>query len=151
MPYVTTRPRLEDHFDSELDLPLRDGRPGQPARHAGRCSSPIENVRVVRSGRRRKVGMVHDVKDLSAELHVEILRDLLDAIVLVPFAKLRLANKAKFFAAVKVVNILINVALNFILILKYKMGSIAVGKGNFFGLVGLLTMLEISLKWKGGY
>lgn len=71
----------------------------------------------------------------------------LDAIVLVPFAKLRLANKAKFFAAVKVVNILINVALNFILILKYKMGLEAVFISNLAAsAVTLILLLPVILK-----
>jgi O-antigen/teichoic acid export membrane protein len=46
----------------------------------------------------------------------------LDAMAIIPFAALRLERKAKTFAAVKVLNILINVVLNIILLLVLKMG-----------------------------
>ncbi len=49
-----------------------------------------------------------------------------DAIALVPFARLRLQNKAFKFAAIKSINILVNLILNVILILKFKMGIEAV-------------------------
>lgn len=45
-----------------------------------------------------------------------------DAIALVPFAYLRLNNKAKVFAAFKIINVVINVAMNFILIVGFGMG-----------------------------
>lgn len=47
---------------------------------------------------------------------------LFDAIVLIPFANLRLQRKAKKFAAIKLINILLNLGLNFVLILYYWMG-----------------------------
>lgn len=45
-----------------------------------------------------------------------------DALSIVPFAYLRQANKAKLFAAIKFLNILINVSLNILLLVKYNMG-----------------------------
>jgi O-antigen/teichoic acid export membrane protein len=53
-----------------------------------------------------------------------------DALVIVPFARLRLKNKAKRFAAFKIINIVLNVVLNFVLILVFKMGIIAVFISN---------------------
>ncbi|MEE9430470.1 MAG: oligosaccharide flippase family protein [Melioribacteraceae bacterium] len=50
----------------------------------------------------------------------------LDSSSLIPFANLRLERKAKKFATIKIVNIIINVALNLILILKYKFGIEAI-------------------------
>ncbi len=71
----------------------------------------------------------------------------LDAIVLVPFARLRLVNKAKKFAAVKIINIAVNVALNFILILKYKMGIEAVFISNLAAsVITLLILLRDIIK-----
>ena len=49
-----------------------------------------------------------------------------DAIALVPFAFLRLNNKAKVFAAFKIINVVINVAMNFILIMGFGMGIEAI-------------------------
>lgn len=47
---------------------------------------------------------------------------LFDAVVLIPFANLRLQRKAKKFAAIKIINIVLNLGLNFVLIIKYKLG-----------------------------
>lgn len=65
-----------------------------------------------------------------------------DAIVLVPFAYLRLKNKAKLFTAVKLTNISINIALNFILILVFKLGLVAIFISNLFASV--ITFLLLS-------
>ncbi len=46
----------------------------------------------------------------------------LDAIVIIPFAYLRQAGKAKKFASFKFLNILINVSLNIILLIQFKLG-----------------------------
>ncbi|MDI6780119.1 MAG: polysaccharide biosynthesis C-terminal domain-containing protein [Bacteroidota bacterium] len=46
----------------------------------------------------------------------------LDAIVIIPFASLRQTGKAKKFALIKFLNILINVSLNIILLVKFKLG-----------------------------
>lgn len=64
-----------------------------------------------------------------------------DAIVLVPFAYLRLNNKAKVFAGIKIVNIAVNVALNLLLILVFKMGIEAVFISNLAASALTLIML----------
>ena len=53
-----------------------------------------------------------------------------DSIAVLPFIKLRIERKAKKFALFKIINISINVLLNLILILKYKMGIEAVFISN---------------------
>jgi O-antigen/teichoic acid export membrane protein len=53
-----------------------------------------------------------------------------DAIAVLPFIKLRIERQAKKFALFKIINISINVLLNLILILKYKMGIEAVFISN---------------------
>lgn len=45
-----------------------------------------------------------------------------DALCLLPFASLRLQNRAKLFAAIKLLNIVSNLLLNLILLLKFKLG-----------------------------
>lgn len=70
-----------------------------------------------------------------------------DALSLIPFAYLRLKNKAKIFASIKLVNICINVALNLVLILVYKFGLEAVFISNLAAsLVTLLLLLPYILK-----
>jgi O-antigen/teichoic acid export membrane protein len=70
-----------------------------------------------------------------------------DALVLVPFAYLRLKNKAKVFAAIKLVNICVNVALNLILILIFKFGLEAVFISNLIAsLVTFLILLPVVVK-----
>lgn len=53
-----------------------------------------------------------------------------DTVTLIPFANLRLQRKAKKFALIKILNIGLNVVLNLVLILKYKMGIEAVFISN---------------------
>lgn len=55
---------------------------------------------------------------------------LFDAIVLIPFANLRLQRKARKFAAIKIVNIILNLGLNFILIIYYRLGVEAIFISN---------------------
>lgn len=70
-----------------------------------------------------------------------------DALALIPFAYLRLKNKAKVFASIKLVNISVNVALNLILILVFKLGLEAVFISNLAAsLVTLLLLLPKILK-----
>lgn len=64
-----------------------------------------------------------------------------DAIVLIPFAYLRLRNKAKSFAFIKISNIVINVILNVVLISYFKMGIEAVFISNLASSVITLLML----------
>ena len=67
---------------------------------------------------------------------------LLDSIAIVPFANLRLEKKAKKFAAIRIANIIINLALNIILIVVYKLGVEAIFISNLvasaFSLIVLL-------------
>lgn len=70
-----------------------------------------------------------------------------DALALIPFAYLRLKNKAKVFASIKLVNISVNVALNLVLILVFKLGLEAVFISNLAAsLVTLLLLLPNILK-----
>ena len=55
---------------------------------------------------------------------------LMDSLALIPFAHLRLQRKASKFALVKILNIIINIALNLILILKYNYGIEAIFISN---------------------
>lgn len=65
-----------------------------------------------------------------------------DALALIPFAYLRLKNKARVFASIKLVNISVNVALNLVLILVFKLGLEAVFISNLAAsLVTLLLLL----------
>jgi len=45
-----------------------------------------------------------------------------DAICLIPFASLRLQNHAKLFASIKILNIVSNILLNVLLLLKFRLG-----------------------------
>lgn len=64
-----------------------------------------------------------------------------DTIVLIPFAYLRLNNKATSFAGIKITNIVINVFLNIILILYYGLGIEAVFISNLISSVITFLML----------
>lgn len=65
-----------------------------------------------------------------------------DAIVLVPFGYLRLKHRPKKFAAIRVVNISINVAMNLILILGFKLGIESVFISNL--VASALTFVLLS-------
>ena len=54
----------------------------------------------------------------------------LDTIAIVPFAKLRLERRAVYYTVIKFLNIIINLVLNFYLILKLKMGIEAIFISN---------------------
>jgi O-antigen/teichoic acid export membrane protein len=62
-----------------------------------------------------------------------------DSIAVTPFIGLRLERKAKKFATIKIINILTNVVLNVVLILKFKMGIKAVFISNLAA--SLLTII----------
>jgi len=64
-----------------------------------------------------------------------------DAIVLIQFAYLRLHNKAKTFAFIKITNIVINILLNLILIFYFEMGIEAVFISNLIASVITFIML----------
>ncbi len=57
----------------------------------------------------------------------------------IPFLKLRLERKAKYFSFLKVLNITINIAANFVLILKFKLGIEAIFISNL--IASALTLL----------
>jgi O-antigen/teichoic acid export membrane protein len=70
-----------------------------------------------------------------------------DALTIIPFAFLRLKNKARLFASVKLVNICVNVAMNMILILVFKMGLIAVFISNLAAsIITLIILLPVITK-----
>lgn len=75
----------------------------------------------------------------------------LDSLSLIPFSDLRLERKAAKFATIKIINILINVSLNFILILGFDYGIEAIFISNFvasaFSLLALLPTIYSSLTW----
>lgn len=50
----------------------------------------------------------------------------LDAVAIIPFASLRMEHKAKLFAAIKFLNIVINVGMNILLLVVFNMGIIGV-------------------------
>lgn len=62
-----------------------------------------------------------------------------DALSVVPYLKLRIERRAKTFASLKVLNIFVNIALNFILILVYHKGIEAIFISNV--IASLITFL----------
>src|SRR5258707_2511384 len=76
---------LKDYFDGELDLPLWNRRSyqGTRSRTGEGCSVRCKNVGVaVNRAWGSEVRVIENVEHFSAELHVEILRDFFDAVVL---------------------------------------------------------------------
>ncbi len=69
-----------------------------------------------------------------------------DSIVLIPFAYLRLNNKAAKFAVYKIINIVINIALNYYLISVLDMGIEAIFISNLISSAFTLLMLLPLLK-----
>lgn len=70
-----------------------------------------------------------------------------DALVFVPFARLRLDNKPKVFAAIKIANIVVNVVLNFILIIYYKMGIEAIFISNLISsVITFILLIPVIIK-----
>jgi len=69
-----------------------------------------------------------------------------DAIVVIPFIRLRIERETKKFAIYKVVNILLNVILNLYLILKLKMGIEAVFISNLAASIITFILLTPSIK-----
>lgn len=72
-----------------------------------------------------------------------------DSVVLIPFAYLRLNNRAMKFSTFKIINIVLNVALNFILISYFKMGIEAIFISNLAASVitFLLVVPIVSINW----
>jgi O-antigen/teichoic acid export membrane protein len=70
-----------------------------------------------------------------------------DAISMVPFAYLRLNNRPGVFASIKIINIVVNVSLNFVLVLYFKMDLVSVFIGNVAAsAVTFLLLLPVVLK-----
>ena len=69
-----------------------------------------------------------------------------DSVALVPFANLRLERKAKKFASIKFVNIIIQIILNFVLIFKMKMGIEAIFISNLAASVVTFFLLAGEIK-----
>ncbi len=65
----------------------------------------------------------------------------LDALTIVPFAELRLQNRPLYFAAIKLLNIFLNVGLNLVLILWLNQGIEAVFVANLIASAGALLFL----------
>jgi len=80
---------------------------------------------------------------------------LLDSLAIIPFASLRLQRKVKTFAAIKLVNIIVNVAANVILLLKFHTGVEGIFiSGVIASAVTLVLLLpeilgKLSLKFVG--
>ncbi len=66
---------------------------------------------------------------------------LFDTLCLIPFANLRLQRKAGKFAAIKILNITINLILNLVLILKYKFGIEAIFISNLVASASTFVVL----------
>lgn len=70
-----------------------------------------------------------------------------DTLVLIPFAFLRLHNKAKSFAGIKILNIIITVILNLVLILYFKFGIEAVFISNLTAsVITFIILIPLVLK-----
>lgn len=64
-----------------------------------------------------------------------------DTLAIIPFASLRMEHKAKFFAFLKFLNILINVGANVILLIVYRMGIEGIFLSNFLASATTLFLL----------
>lgn len=79
----------------------------------------------------------------------------LDALAIIPFASLRMAGKAKQFAAIKLANIVVNVVCNILFLVHYEMGIKAIFFSNIIAsAVTLLLLLptiigNITFEWSG--
>ena len=80
----TTRasPQLPKQFHGELNFSRRGCGRGQLTSNARGRASRIEDISIVWRDRHGKVGVVQHVEELGAELHVEVLRDFSNTIVL---------------------------------------------------------------------
>lgn len=95
--------------------------------------------------------LIHLQVDYSRVIFYSALILCFDAIAIIPFAYLRQENKAKHFAVIKFLNILINVLLNIILLVKYRMGVegifISGLVSSFLTLVFLLPTIIKNIKF----
>src|SRR5215469_149200 len=74
--------RLPNYLDGELNFSRSSGCPRQQTCHTGGRPGGIENIGIIRSHRRAQISVVENIEYLRAELHVEVLRDPANVIVL---------------------------------------------------------------------
>ena len=80
---------------------------------------------------RSPLSQVMEISESHSNLFYYLLAILIfDTLALVPFASLRLERKAFKFTSIKLANIILNLSLNFILVLKYKLGIEAIFIAN---------------------
>jgi O-antigen/teichoic acid export membrane protein len=79
---------------------------------------------------------------------------LLDALALIPFAHLRMERKAKYFAALKLFNIVLTVALNLVVLVNLRWGIEGIFIANLIASGATLALLlpvifrNLSLRWQ---
>jgi hypothetical protein len=73
---------LEDYFHGELNLARGGGCPGELTYTLRQRPSSIEDVSVGRGRWRGKIRMVENIEYFRAELHIEVLGNSLDVIIL---------------------------------------------------------------------
>jgi O-antigen/teichoic acid export membrane protein len=77
---------------------------------------------------------------------------LFDTLALIPFANLRLERKAKKFAVIKLVNILLNLGLNLLFFIKFRLGIEAIFAANLIAsavtFLALLPEIWPRLSWR---
>src|SRR5690606_23053715 len=74
---------------------------------------------------------------------------MLDALVAVPFAELRLVRRTKAYASAKLINVALNVAFNLILVIEFQMGIIAVMYANL--IASGFTLIHTALMTRSSY
>jgi O-antigen/teichoic acid export membrane protein len=94
-----------------------------------------------------------EIPDKYSNLYFYVIFILLfDAVAIVPFANLRMKRKALKFTVIKVGNILINITLNFVLVLKFDYGIEAIFIANLtasiFSIVVLLPDIIKNLEFR---
>jgi O-antigen/teichoic acid export membrane protein len=99
-------------------------------------------------------GWIAEKADLSNYSHIFLYVIgiiFIDTATLIPFSSLRLERKAARFATIRIINICINVLLNFVLILVYKFGIEAIFISNLaasaFSLIALLPSIFENIEW----
>jgi O-antigen/teichoic acid export membrane protein len=92
-----------------------------------------------------------DISEYSGILPFVVGILFLDTATLIPFSELRLERKAVRFTTIKIINIVINVSLNFILILGFDFGIEAIFISNFFAsgfsLLALIPTISNNLSY----
>lgn len=85
---------------------------------------------------------VMEISDGYSNLYYYLIFILIfDTLAIVPFANLRLERKAGKFTSIKLANIILNLVLNFILVLKYKLGIEAIFIANLIASIFSFALL----------